>query len=186
MIRRPPRSTLFPYTTLFRSAGEQHRVDVSHEMSGVEGVELARTGGAAAHGARRAHSSRGRERHGASGGGLRIGPVPHGDALHLGEVRRNGFSHGSAKIAWLARVLKGTYVSAMTKTDAQAAPTTGLGVDDEGGIRQALDRFLTRLGYRVLQAASGAAALDRKAAEQTQVMLSDIRMPNMTGVELVP
>src|SRR3712207_7898000 len=27
MIRRPPRSTLFPYTTLFRSAGD-HRVPV--------------------------------------------------------------------------------------------------------------------------------------------------------------
>src|SRR5256885_6615347 len=26
MIRRPPRSTLFPYTTLFRSPGEDHRV----------------------------------------------------------------------------------------------------------------------------------------------------------------
>src|SRR5256885_6152745 len=25
MIRRPPRSTLFPYTTLFRSAGHQHQ-----------------------------------------------------------------------------------------------------------------------------------------------------------------
>src|SRR3712207_7590615 len=25
MIRRPPRSTLFPYTTLFRSRGETHR-----------------------------------------------------------------------------------------------------------------------------------------------------------------
>src|SRR2546429_5378694 len=25
MIRRPPRSTLFPYTTLFRSIGSQHR-----------------------------------------------------------------------------------------------------------------------------------------------------------------
>src|SRR5687768_18222254 len=25
MIRRPPRSTLFPYTTLFRSRGEGHR-----------------------------------------------------------------------------------------------------------------------------------------------------------------
>src|SRR3712207_8451794 len=24
MIRRPPRSTLFPYTTLFRSGGQQH------------------------------------------------------------------------------------------------------------------------------------------------------------------
>ena len=74
----------------------------------------------------------------------------------------------------------------MTKTDAQAAPTTVLVVDDEEGIRQALDRFLTRLGFRVLQAASGAEALDRQAAEQPQVMLSDIRMPNMTGVELVP
>src|SRR2546427_7618195 len=25
MIRRPPRSTLFPYTTLFRSLGDRHR-----------------------------------------------------------------------------------------------------------------------------------------------------------------
>ena len=74
----------------------------------------------------------------------------------------------------------------MTKTDAQAAPTTVLVVDDEDGIRQALDRFLTRLGYRVLQAASGVEALDRQAKEQPEVMLSDIRMPNMTGVELVP
>src|SRR2546422_5258560 len=27
MIRRPPRSTLFPYTTLFRSLAEQSRLD---------------------------------------------------------------------------------------------------------------------------------------------------------------
>src|SRR3989454_4817254 len=74
----------------------------------------------------------------------------------------------------------------MPKTDAQAAPTTVLVVDDEDGIRQALDRFLTRLGYRVLQAASGAEALDRQATGQPEAMLSDIRMPNMTGVELVP
>src|SRR5690348_17590379 len=26
MLRRPPRSTLFPYTTLFRSMGDDHRV----------------------------------------------------------------------------------------------------------------------------------------------------------------
>ena len=74
----------------------------------------------------------------------------------------------------------------MIKTDAKAAPTTVLVVDDEDGIRQALDRFLTRLGYRVLQAASGAEALDRQATGQPEAMLSDIRMPNMTGVELVP
>src|SRR3712207_7405987 len=37
MIRRPPRSTLFPYTTLFRSAGEElpgeARVDDGHRQA---------------------------------------------------------------------------------------------------------------------------------------------------------
>ena len=74
----------------------------------------------------------------------------------------------------------------MTKPDPQAAPTTVLVVDDEDGIRHALDRFLTRLGYRVLQATSGAEALERQAVDSPDVMLSDIRMPNMSGVELVP
>jgi putative two-component system response regulator len=74
----------------------------------------------------------------------------------------------------------------MANTEGPTKPTTVLVVDDEEGIRAALDRFLTRLGYRVLQAASGAEALDRQTAEQPQAMLSDIRMPNMTGVELVP
>src|SRR5438034_10954352 len=31
MIRRPPRSTLFPYTTLFRSEAELQRIDVPHD-----------------------------------------------------------------------------------------------------------------------------------------------------------
>src|SRR3712207_8124959 len=35
MIRRPPRSTLFPYTTLFRSRGGRH------EEAGVEPTRLA-------------------------------------------------------------------------------------------------------------------------------------------------
>jgi putative two-component system response regulator len=74
----------------------------------------------------------------------------------------------------------------MPNPDAQGPATTVLVVDDEEGIRQALDRFLTRLGYKVLQAASAAEALDRQAEAQPQAMLSDIRMPNMSGVELVP
>src|SRR5712671_7132583 len=68
----------------------------------------------------------------------------------------------------------------------QSPPTTVLVVDDEDGIRHALNRFLSRLGYRVLQASSGAEALDQQAGELPHVMLSDIRMPNMSGVELVP
>jgi putative two-component system response regulator len=74
----------------------------------------------------------------------------------------------------------------MPSPDPQVPATTILVVDDEEGIRQALDRFLTRLGYKVLQAASGAEALDKQSADQPHAMLSDIRMPNMSGVELVP
>src|SRR3712207_8585030 len=34
MIRRPPRSTLFPYTTLFRSAAARHRRGLAREGAG--------------------------------------------------------------------------------------------------------------------------------------------------------
>src|SRR3712207_8484282 len=38
MIRRPPRSTLFPYTTLFRSREELRRPDGVHDRGLVVGV----------------------------------------------------------------------------------------------------------------------------------------------------
>src|SRR2546430_16106150 len=42
MIRRPPRSTLFPYTTLFRSGGPGALVDPDAEVRAAGGVELER------------------------------------------------------------------------------------------------------------------------------------------------
>src|SRR3712207_1850486 len=39
MIRRPPRSTLFPYTTLFRSRAREHADDLVADLLGV-GVEV--------------------------------------------------------------------------------------------------------------------------------------------------
>src|SRR2546425_6317925 len=43
MIRRPPRSTLFPYTTLFRSLGQSAKVVVNPDLDevGTVGGELA-------------------------------------------------------------------------------------------------------------------------------------------------
>src|SRR2546426_1526968 len=38
MIRRPPRSTLFPYTTLFRSVGDRRNVTAFAEVRVVVGV----------------------------------------------------------------------------------------------------------------------------------------------------
>ena len=74
----------------------------------------------------------------------------------------------------------------MPGSDASQSNTTVLVVDDEDGIRQALDRFLTRLGYTVRQAPGGPEALAILSDGRPAAMLSDIRMPGMTGVELVP
>src|SRR2546430_9245210 len=42
MIRRPPRSTLFPYTTLFRSKGtEEGKLHTAGKLFGYEGTDLA-------------------------------------------------------------------------------------------------------------------------------------------------
>ena len=64
--------------------------------------------------------------------------------------------------------------------------TTVLVVDDEDGIRQALTRFLTRLGYDVTAAANAKEALQHLETDQPRAMLCDIRMPETTGVELLP
>src|SRR5258707_8509614 len=40
MIRRPPRSTLFPYTTLFRSELLEHRRDAGRRGGGAFGDQL--------------------------------------------------------------------------------------------------------------------------------------------------
>jgi DNA-binding NarL/FixJ family response regulator len=47
-----------------------------------------------------------------------------------------------------------------------APPTTILVVDDEPGIRATLARFLTRLGYRAIEAEHGAQALERQVTER--------------------
>jgi DNA-binding NtrC family response regulator len=69
---------------------------------------------------------------------------------------------------------------------AENERTTVLVVDDEDGIRQALERFLTRLGYRVSLAAEADEALERLVADHPEAMLCDIRMPHTSGLELLP
>lgn len=62
---------------------------------------------------------------------------------------------------------------------------TILVVDDEGEIREALSRHFRFLGYKVLTAAHGAEALERMEQEKVDVVLSDVLMPVMTGLELL-
>ena len=59
-------------------------------------------------------------------------------------------------------------------------------VDDEAAIRVALAKLLRSQGFDVETADSGRAALQMLATERFALMLCDIRMPGMTGLELVP
>lgn len=69
----------------------------------------------------------------------------------------------------------------------EAPPQTNvLIVDDEDAIRLALERFVTRLGHRAVLARDGVTALDRVAQTRFELMLCDVRMPGVSGVELVP
>jgi response regulator RpfG family c-di-GMP phosphodiesterase len=59
-------------------------------------------------------------------------------------------------------------------------------VDDEETIRTALGRFLRSRGYEVEVAESGIAALIMLERQRFAVMVCDVRMPGMTGLEVVP
>lgn len=58
-------------------------------------------------------------------------------------------------------------------------------VDDEGAIRYSVSKTLQRVGYKVEEAASGEEALDMMKDKQFDVVLTDIRMPGLTGVDLL-
>ena len=58
-------------------------------------------------------------------------------------------------------------------------------VDDDRSNRQTLRRILAREGYEVEDAASGKEAMERLRARPTDIMLTDLKMPGMDGVELL-
>ena len=59
-------------------------------------------------------------------------------------------------------------------------------VDDEETIRLALRKFLRSRGYEVEIAGSGDQALASLENDSFSLMLCDVRMPGMTGVQVVP
>lgn len=59
-------------------------------------------------------------------------------------------------------------------------------IDDEETIRSALARFLRGRGFEVTTADSGEAALDAIRREKFVGALCDIRMPGLSGIEVVP
>ncbi len=58
-------------------------------------------------------------------------------------------------------------------------------VDDENSLREMLSILLQREGYRVSQAADGSIAAEMVRTDEYDLIISDIQMPKMSGIELL-
>ena len=65
-------------------------------------------------------------------------------------------------------------------------PAVILVVDDEPAVNRVVTRYLSHVGYRVLDASSAAEALDRVRRQEPRVdlVLCDVVMPGVGGVDL--
>lgn len=70
-------------------------------------------------------------------------------------------------------------------TTTQEAQTTLLFVDDEANILSSLKRLFRPQGYRIFTAESGAQGLEIMARETVDLVISDMRMPEMNGAQFL-
>jgi len=58
-------------------------------------------------------------------------------------------------------------------------------VDDNEDMRQSMKRLLEHFGYEVRIASNGARALEMQATDPTEVLITDIFMPDTDGLETI-
>jgi len=73
----------------------------------------------------------------------------------------------------------------VTRTEPSEGMATVLVVDDEPGIVDSLQKILERESLRVLTAVSGGEALELIRREPVSVLLTDLMMPGMSGIDLL-
>jgi DNA-binding NtrC family response regulator len=59
-------------------------------------------------------------------------------------------------------------------------------VDDEPAVRKLITRILSKEGYQCEEADSATQVLDRLKSSRTELVILDIRMPDKSGIELLP
>src|SRR6185503_2626880 len=99
------------------------------------------------------------------------------------EMQGNFFSPAVAKETFESQLRDNKHMSVPEPPSADQR--TLLLVDDESGIRAALTRMLRGDGYRILTASNGAEGLEVLAVNPVQVIISDQRMPGMSGTEFL-
>ncbi len=91
----------------------------------------------------------------------------------------------TAPIQWpRVRRMPGTRATASDGPGRDATRATILAVDDEPDALDFLRAFLSHEGFDFLQAASGAQALAMIEERRPDLLIVDVMMPGMTGLEL--
>jgi DNA-binding NtrC family response regulator len=80
--------------------------------------------------------------------------------------------------------MPGTRLDSST-ADALDALGRVLLVDDQPELRRVLRRNLSKLGYEVVEASNGRAAIELARQEHFDVVISDVRMPDLGGLDLL-
>src|SRR5205085_7251867 len=75
--------------------------------------------------------------------------------------------------------------TAKIETPAEQRPPRILVVDDERSMRELLAIVLRREGYEVLIAENGRSAIATLEKEPVDILISDIKMPDVSGVEVL-
>lgn len=60
-----------------------------------------------------------------------------------------------------------------------------MAVDDSATVRQVLQMTLEGAGYEVIEAVDGCDALNKLGSAAIDMMVTDLNMPNMDGIELI-
>jgi EAL domain-containing protein (putative c-di-GMP-specific phosphodiesterase class I)/CheY-like chemotaxis protein len=100
------------------------------------------------------------------------------------EMQGYYFSRPLPADAFTSLLREGRSLTLATPAESGESRTLLL-VDDEPHILTALTRVLRRDGYRILTAPSAAAGLELLALNEVQVIVSDQRMPEMSGTEFL-
>ena len=120
--------------------------------------------------------------------------IAHSGTLSLGEARLGG-----ARFELRLPAMRGAAAESGPKGQSKAAPSapapagafrgaTGLRLlvaDDEDAVRNAWERYFTRLGARVTAARDGGEALDLIRRQDWDAILLDLKMPVMSGWDVV-
>lgn len=128
----------------------------------------------------------------AHGGEIRVEEHPSGGAIFRLILPSLAATERTATVRSLTPAsamdaLPALLPDAPPKATVPATPPPALGkvllVDDESGIRRSVSRFLGRYGFQVTDVASGSAAMAALGTTHFDAIISDLRMPGMSGEE---